>query len=392
MTIATPAPKKRILFVDDEPAILAGLQNLLYKDRRRWEMTFALSGEIALEKLSTQAFDVVVSDMRMPGMDGATLLNRIKEASPSTARIMLSGHAEREAIVRALPALHQLLAKPCDAATLRATIERSLEGEATMHDARVRAVIGKIDKLPSPPQVFERLSAVMSSTDSTIEEIAAVVANDPSLSAKVLQLVNSAYFGSGQRTSSIADAVTLLGTEQLRYIGVTASVFSSLTEDPFPELPLHELQKHAVCTGTLARRLMAGGLAQEAFAGGLLHDVGRVVLAVGFPAEYREIIRSMTTTEADLGALELAAFGATHAEVGACLLGLWGLPAAILDVVRYHDRPGDAPEASWALASAVHVAEALSEGSCGLIDLASVDKARCTHLLEGWRQLAAGSR
>ncbi len=392
MTIVPSASKKRILFVDDEPAILAGLQNLLYKDRRRWDMTFALSGEIALEKFLTQGFDVVVSDMRMPGMDGATLLNRIKEASPSTARIMLSGHAEREAIVRALPALHQLLAKPCDAATLRATIERSLEGEATMHDARVRAVIGKIDKLPSPPLVFERLSELMSSADSTLDEIAAVVADDPSLSAKVLQLVNSAYFGSGQRTSSIADAVSLLGTEQLRYIGVTASVFSSLTEDPLPELSLRELQEHAVSTGTLARRLMPGALAQEAFAGGLLHDVGRVVLAVGFPAEYREIVLSMTAAPADLAQLELAAFGATHAEVGACLLGLWGLPAAILDVVRYHDRPGDAPETSWVLASAVHVAEAMAEGSCGRLDLASIDKAGCTHLLEGWRQLAAGAR
>jgi len=225
----TPSPttKKRILFVDDEPAILAGLQNLLYKDRRRWEMVFAPSGEVALEKMRAQPFDVVVSDMRMPGMDGATLLNRIKDASPATARIMLSGHAEREAIVRALPALHQLLAKPCDAATLRATIERSLEPEATMRDAKVRAVIGRLDKLPSPPRILQRLAEVMSAPTVTLDEIAAVVADDPGLSAKVLQLVNSAYFGSGRRTSSVADAVSLLGTEQLRYIGVTASVFGA---------------------------------------------------------------------------------------------------------------------------------------------------------------------
>ncbi|HMG23584.1 MAG TPA: response regulator, partial [Kofleriaceae bacterium] len=120
--------KKRILFVDDEPAILAGLQNLLYKDRKRWDMVFALGGQLALDEIRKESFDIVVSDMRMPGVDGATLLNTVKDECPATVRIMLSGHADREAIVRALPALHQLLSKPCDAATLRGAIERSLDG------------------------------------------------------------------------------------------------------------------------------------------------------------------------------------------------------------------------------------------------------------------------
>lgn len=355
MTI-TPSTKKRILFVDDEPSILAGLQNLLYKDRRRWDMTFAESGEAALEKLRAQPFDVVVSDMRMPGMDGATLLNRVKDASPATARIMLSGHAEREAIVRALPALHQLLAKPCDAATLRATIERSLETEAAMTDMKVRAVIGKIDKLPSPPVVYAAMSAAMATSTTTLDELAAVVSRDPGLSAKVLQLVNSAYFGSGQKTSSITEAVSLLGAEQLRYIGVTASVFGAMTEDPFPGFSLSDRQEHAVRTAAHVRNFAAGPLAEEAFAGALLHDVGSIVLAVGFPDEYQEITRRIAAGDGELLALETAAFGTNHAEVGACLLGLWGLPAPILDIVRYHHRPSDAPEASRAVAAAVYAA------------------------------------
>jgi HD-like signal output (HDOD) protein len=387
MTSATPA-KKRILFVDDEPSILAGLQNLLYKDRRRWDMTFAASGEAALEKLRAQPFDVVVSDMRMPGMDGATFLNRVKDASPATARIMLSGHAEREAIVRALPALHQLLAKPCDASTLRATIERSLETEAMMSDARVRAVIGKIDKLPSPPMVCAAMASAMGESSTTLDELGAVVSRDPGLSAKVLQLVNSAYFGSGKKTSSITEAVALLGTEQLRYIGVTASVFGVITEDPFPEFSLRAGQEHAVRTAALVRVFAKGGLAEEAFAGALLHDVGSVVLAVGFPTEYREIVRTAAKDGSDWLSLETAAFGTNHAEVGACLLGLWGLPAPILDIVRYHHRPGDAPEASRVVVSAVHVAEALASGMSGMMDEASLATAGCASMVGIWRELA----
>jgi len=390
MTIPPIQAKKRILFVDDEPSILAGLQNLLYKDRRRWDMTFAASGEAALEKLRAQPFDVVVSDMRMPGMDGATLLNRVKEASPATARIMLSGHAEREAIVRALPALHQLLAKPCDAATLRATIERSLEAEATLVVDKVRAVIGKIDKLPSPPMVYAAMSSALNAASTTLDELAAVVSLDPGLTAKVLQLVNSAYFGSGQKTSSITEAVSLLGAEQLRYIGVTASVFGAMAEDAFPGFSLEERQQHAVRTARYGRLFAKGVLAEEAFTGALLHDVGRVILAVGFPVEYEEITHRVSRGE-DLLALETAAFGADHAEVGACLLGLWGIPAPILDIVRYHHRPGDAPEASRAVVSSVHVAVALASVPEGVIDMDSLAKAGCADMVSTWRELVGGA-
>jgi DNA-binding NtrC family response regulator len=147
------AVKKRILFVDDEPAILAGLQNLLYKDRKRWEMVFALGGQLALDEIRKAPFDIVVSDMRMPGIDGAMLLNVIKDECPATVRIMLSGHADREAIVRALPALHQLLSKPCDANTLRGAIERSLDGVNVDRDAKIRKIVGGVDKLPTPPDL-----------------------------------------------------------------------------------------------------------------------------------------------------------------------------------------------------------------------------------------------
>lgn len=115
--------KRRILFVDDDPRILAGLQGLFRRERARWEMVFALGGRHALDQLGKDAFDVVVTDMRMPEVDGASVLQAVMESSPWTRRILLTGYADDEALARARPMLHQLLDKPCTASTLRDAIE-----------------------------------------------------------------------------------------------------------------------------------------------------------------------------------------------------------------------------------------------------------------------------
>jgi HD-like signal output (HDOD) protein len=389
MTIA----KKRILFVDDEPSILAGLQNLLYKDRKRWDMVFALGGQLALDEIHKAPFDIVVSDMRMPGIDGAMLLNIIKDECPATVRIMLSGHADREAIVRALPALHQLLSKPCDAVTLRGAIERSLDGADVDRDQRIRKIVGGVDKLPTPPDLFFELSRAMQRPSTSVSDVAKIVTRDPGLSAKLLQLVNSAYFGSGQSTTSIHQAVALLGTDRLRYIALTASVFSSPTPDAESGFSLEALQRDSMSAALLARTFAEPAQRDEAFASTLLHDVGRVVLALGYRADFRMFSERVKAGEHVL-AVELELFGVTHADVGARLLAIWGLPSAIVDVVQFHHDPGSAPPASRALGSIVHVADALSHHHTvgAPIDMAALERAGCAHLVPGWLAIAERER
>jgi putative nucleotidyltransferase with HDIG domain len=367
----TTDAKKRILFVDDDPAILAGLRSLLYKDRKRWEMAFADGGTHALAEMSSQPFDVVVTDMRMPGMDGATLLNKIKDAYPATGRIMLSGHAEREAIVRALPALHQLLSKPCDVRTLRSAIERGLsagEGAATA------AMIGRIDRLPSPAHLYAALANAIGST-SSLSQIAEIVKTDPALSAKFLQLVNSAYFGSGQRTSSIDHAVSLLGLERLRYITSTASVFSEV-ETSIPDAVLNQMRLHSTRTAGYAKSLVSDTPAETdqemVFAAGLLHDVGRIVLLEGLGESY------CSSTAA-----------ATHAEVGAQLLALWGVPMNLVEIVRHHHDPLRAPATFQIAAAAVHVGDLLAQQNEDPIAvIESRSNATTLALLPHWRKVA----
>ncbi len=319
----------RILFVDDEPAILAGIQNLLYKDRKRWDLVFALGGEQALEHVRRVPFDVVVSDMRMPGIDGATLLNQIRIESPATVRIMLSGHAEREAIVRALPAIHQLLSKPCGAATLRAAIDRAALSEIP---AAIARLIGRVDALPTPTTIHEELARRLADPTTSVSDLAAVVSVDPGLAAKVLQLVNSAYFGSGRVVGSISEAVAMLGVEQFRYIVATTPMFSVCTGC----VELDALRARSQRAAELVGARAVPAVRDLGYAAALLHQVGRIVLGPEVP--------------------ESALVGTTDAQVGASLLAIWGLPAEIVELVRYQRDPDRVPPELRALAAVLETA------------------------------------
>lgn len=379
--------RRRILFVDDEPAILEGFGNLLYRDRKRWELAFVNCGAAALEAFDKAPFDVVVTDLMMPGMDGAALLEEIKRRSPTTARIMLSGHAERSVIVRALPSLHQLIAKPCTVDALRSAIERSLELGTVDRDARVRAAIGRVDKLPSPPPLFFELTQLMEAKHTSIDNVAALIGRDPGIATKVLQLVNSAYFGAGGKTNSIRQAIALLGMEGLRYLAMAAHVFAPI-EDPLKELTVGELQAEGFVTASLAAQF-APETPDSAFAAGLLHDVGRLVLLLGMTDEYRTVLRRRAVTKEPAIAVENEMLGFDHAEVGAVLLSLWGLPTDLVNVVRAHHAPDTAPAHLRALASAVHVADAYAVGCA--VDEEALERAGQRHKLAGWRKLAERS-
>lgn len=368
------ASKKRILFVDDEPEILTSLRNLLYKERARWDMALANDGPSALKLLRERTFDVVVSDMRMPGMDGAELLTQIKSEFPMVARIMLSGHADPEAIMRALPALHQVLAKPCEREALRSAIARGCEDSL---DASLRSAIGMVDRLPSTAQLADAIDH----PGARLGDVVAVVQRDPGLAAKVLQLVNSPYFGGNQRTSSIENAVARLGLDRLRYIALTSSLFAAVEADPIPELPLADMGLMGTRVAELVASIM--GDTGPAFSAGLLHDVGQMLLASTLTDRYREVVARWKECGGAIASHEQDVLGATHADVGAKLLALWGLPDEIVDVVRFHHTPDLAPPAVRTMACAVHVADAVAEGS-GKIDRAALERAGMLDQVDGW--------
>jgi HD-like signal output (HDOD) protein len=399
MDSSTP-PLKRILFVDDEQAVLDGLGNLLRKQRRQWQMVFALGGKAALEELEKAPFDIVVSDMRMPGMDGAELLRHVKERFPGVARVVLSGHADQEMVTRALPVAQQYLSKPCDGEKLRAVIERVCDLQALVAGTAVREIVGRLDKLPSIPETYGRLAEAIADPDTGTEQIARLVQRDPAMCAKVLQLVNSAYFGLARPLSSVAQAISYLGLDLLKGLALTLEVFSSATISlPSAGLSFDKLQRTALLTAKLAKFIAPDPKEGEAaYTGGLVHDIGTIILAMCMPDRLSQVLKTAAGSGRPVDEVEREQLGATHAEVGGYLLGVWGLPLPIVEAVAYHHALRPIPRTRIDSSVAVHVAtelvgqtlaQAAGEKWLDRLDLATLQAVGASDELPRWCEKAA---
>jgi putative nucleotidyltransferase with HDIG domain len=392
--------RKRILFVDDEQSLLDGLRDILRKQRHEWDMVFARGGEAALDELSKCAFDVVVSDMRMPGMDGATLLREVQKTYPRTARIVLSGHADRDAVMRTVPVAHQYLSKPSDAGVLRTVIEDACRLQGLLDDDVIQVVACGLDKLPSAPRCFLELTEAMTGSAGGLASVAGIIERDPAMSAKVLQLANSAYFGAGHHVTSVQRAVVYLGVDLIQSLVSTTQVFDTLRDSEPPEVvALQAIQEHSLLTARLAKRLITDpARAEEAFAAGLVHDIGKIVLARAYRERYADVLALARRDRRPSYQVEKEVLGVTHAEAGAYLLGVWGLPAPIVETVAHHHTPRIVGAATREVLAAVHVANALTHGLTGseprlddanAIDASYFNEAGLPSPLERWYEIAA---
>lgn len=394
----------RVLFVDDEQQVLDGLRDVLRRQRKRWDMCFAVEARTAMQWMEREPFDVIVTDMRMPGVDGAALLAHVKARYPATARVILSGQADRDSVLRALPAAHQFLSKPCDPALLVQVIERVTGLQTKLSDPKIRSIVGGIDHLPSAPTMYWELTMAAAKPETGIPDLAAIVERDPAMSLKVLQLASSAYFSAARRVTSVQQAVSRLGVELLKALTLTVHAFDTLKVPACEGFSIDELQEHSLATARLAKHLCADAASgSEAFAAAMLHDVGKLVLAVGAPERLADVLGAQAHSKRPFFAVELERYGTTHAEIGAYLLGSWGLPLTMVEAVTYHHMPsnmtttGTAAESCTPVLAALHVANAFMDsteyrdcppGHVQKLDMEFLAQAQLAQELPRWRELA----
>ena len=352
---------KRILFVDDEPPVLALLQALLRQVNPNWESAFVDRGARALSMLSYDTFDAVVSDMRMPEMNGNELLNQVRERYPGIARLILSGYADAPQSLRALEVAHQYVAKPFTLNALQNVLNRMFALDRFVPPGRVQEAVARLNKLPSAPAVTARIERELVAPGCSTESLAGILAQDTAMTLRMLQVTHSAFFGPPRPALTVKEAAQHLGATLVRTLAsARESVWTEPEGSPVAVLA-EDLNRHSVRIGMRASRLLAmeradPNLVKAAFTAGMLHDVGKLALACALPELSSQATVRAWSENRPVWQVEKEVIGINHAEAGAYLAGLWGLPEAVVDIIAYHHEPRKKPAHGFGPLAAVHVA------------------------------------
>lgn len=356
--------KKRILFVDDDRYVLDGLRRMLYVRRHEWKMEFVTGPADAFKVMRSTHYDMVISDLKMPDMDGVEFLEKVREKYPDMIRFMLSGYADQPLCSRAARCVHQLIPKPCDAERLAHLISGAIALHERIKSNKTAKVISDVRSLPVMPKVYQRVIDQLKSPECSPKEIGRLIAKDIGMSTKILHVANSGFYGPIAEIADPVRAVVFLGLKAVEALLLTSGIFSKLSEDTVRRFCVDGLQDHCSRVGMLARmiceeKMMSGEELEIATMAGILHDTGKMIHIASYPDPYQEAIRESRRGEKCLFDLEQEMIHVPHTDLGGCLLELWGLPNTIIEAAAYHHDPEQCTEGDFTINTAVYAANIL---------------------------------
>lgn len=346
----------RILLVDDEHDAVEALQRaMLPLGDPAWVVEVAHGADEAVNMLGGASYDLLVTDLCMPGHSGGWLLDHVHLNYPGVIRVALSGLPSRDVPPAELRRAHQFLAKPCRSETLAAMIRRTRLLRELLADAGVARLVASIDALPPTPQAYGQIKALLADDNVAMAKVAALIARDPAIASKVLQLVNSAFYQGGAPITNLQTATCRLGTRSLEQVVLAADVSAWAREIPASTgLDPVQVSLRALRAAEIARDLSrALGSDDDAATAALLLDLGLLVLAVAAPAE-----------------IERAALGYGGGSggrintdyLGAFLLCMWGVPDSVVQAVAFHREPWRVEPHRIGSVSIAHAAIAIARG------------------------------
>jgi len=353
---------KQLMFVGSTPAEAETLRGILSPLSNHWEVTFAPDGDTALKSLATTPVNVVVSNLQMPGMDGASFLKAVCERHPEIVRIVLSSQTELAGALRAVPVAHQFLVKPCEVGSLRVAIERATSLSTVLGNKLLASIVGSVRDLPVLPRTYLALREKLMDPESCARDVVKIVEQDVGISAKILQLVNSALFGVPRQIASVSTAVSYLGIATMQNLVLSAEVFRIFEgAAAIPGFSMEKVQMHSQLTARIATRIPAAANIHNAVSiAGMLHDVGKLLMAMKSPKHFARAISGAREERRPLFEVEEELMGVSHAEVGAYLLAIWGLPTLVVEAVAHHHRPQRVPQDQLDCVGIVYIANCLA--------------------------------
>jgi HD-like signal output (HDOD) protein len=268
--------------------------------------------------------------------------------------------------MKALGVSHQFLSKPCDAEILQGTISRAFALRDLAGNSAVKTLVARIDKLPTLPAIYQKLVECLKNPNAQMEDVAQIISHDPAMSARLLKVVNSAYFGLAKPVADVGRAGSLLGLDRIMALVLGQGIFAGAEIPKVPGFSLDSLWSHSIATATAAHRIaieedLDKDKVSAAFLAGMLHDLGKLVLAMGMPEQYARVLAAAVEAPTRELEFEMLEMQASHSDVGAYLVGLWGLPNTIAEAIAYHEDPGQSKVEAFGLPAIVHVADRIAK-------------------------------
>lgn len=350
----------RILYLEEKQELVVELIRALH-ERNSWEVTHAKSGDEARALARKQPVDVALLSASMPETDPVALAEELTQLHPKlTTFILAPDDGGGDALTHA-SGRFQWLPKPRDPAPLIAAVERMAVLVSWLTNNTTLELVSGLHSLPTIPSNYQGVIRTIHSPDSSFDEIGDAIARDMGITSRVLQVANSAYYGYSKKITSPMEAALLLGVETLKSLVRYTHVLNNFPQTPASNAIFDKVWRHSSGVAAVARKIALHhtqdeALAEEAFTAGLLHDIGKLVLASIKPEEYKDVMRQSAEAKSPIHFLERVRLGTTHAETGAYLLSLWGIPFGILEAVAWHHHPGECRDKKFSPLTAVHVA------------------------------------
>jgi len=334
----------KILFVDSEINVLNGIKRILHKNRNIWEMFFAVSVKEANQKMKKHSIDVVVAEFKITAEDGEPFLMKVKSDLPLAIRIVYSDEISKDKLYDALFYAHYFLQKPFKPKELKERIESGIKIKSGITDnIALQKIVSSVTKLPSLPKIFFEINEVIKKDDFSLKQVSDLIEKDVAMSARVIQIVNSGFFGINKEITSIFEALKLIGIETVRSLVLTVNVFEVFRGNRLLEKYLSQIMNHSFLVAHGAKKYIEHftdetNLSEFAFIAGLFHDIGKLIF---FSSEElrKKLLENFQLIKSNRLEEETEIFGVTHPELGAYLLSLWGMGNDIVEAVAYSHNP-----------------------------------------------------
>lgn len=350
------AEQPQLLVVVADPTEARSLETALRK-RGFADARFAVSARIALNALAARPAQFVLADSDLPGVDGVELMRAVEAKHPDAVRVLVADSRKLRSL-RTSGIAHRCLARPWNVDAIIEVVRRRSEPEASLADQGLRQLLATTDRLPVAPSAYTRITAEMRSREPSMDRVAAIVAEDPALTAQVLRHVNSALVALRNEITTVDRAVALLGKNHIVAIVLSIELDGRGGGAPF-EL-IESIKQSAMKVAALTRLVAEVEGAEPddrdaAFLAAMLRDCGKLVMATNWPRQYVDI------ADSDDLARETELIGADHSLVGAHLLAAWNLADVIVEAVAHHHRPSAGNFDAFGVIGLVHVAHALAQ-------------------------------